>query len=219
MHDSVKKSADVSDVERLKYIFVDALDVDPTFENYREDYEYVKAKGLFEPYRELSGMSECISSWNMEYWKKIKRDFLENFSEMRLMHMREVAKVLYAAKVNRLKSAAAVNPQTISVTLPKEKSLAVSIHNQNQAVLSHNASTPQIGEKQAAVNREVAEAKRRFEKEEKQRIAQRASVRNAEIGRMGGSIPKKSFGGTPTKLIIGVGVGIAILVSIILFRK
>ena len=49
MHDKDKQFADVGDVRVLKYIFVDALDADPTFDSYQEDYEYCRSKGLFEP--------------------------------------------------------------------------------------------------------------------------------------------------------------------------
>ena len=54
MHEQVKKYADEGNIKGLKYIFVDALDVDPTFEKYREDFHYCKGLNLFEPNRELS---------------------------------------------------------------------------------------------------------------------------------------------------------------------
>ena len=55
MHDEVKKCVESKDIKGLRYIFVDCLDVDPTFEKYSEDYEYSKkVVGLFEEYKELT---------------------------------------------------------------------------------------------------------------------------------------------------------------------
>ena len=38
----VKKCIESNDIKGLHYIFVDSLDVDPTFEKYKSDYEYCK---------------------------------------------------------------------------------------------------------------------------------------------------------------------------------
>ena len=38
----IKNYADARDLKELKYIFVDALDVDPTFVRYEEEYNYCK---------------------------------------------------------------------------------------------------------------------------------------------------------------------------------
>lgn len=55
----VKRCADSNDIKGLRYIFVDCLDVDPTFEKYKEDYEYCKhIPGFFEDYTEISTRSE-----------------------------------------------------------------------------------------------------------------------------------------------------------------
>ena len=40
MHNEVKKCVDSGNLKSLRYIFVDCLDVDPTFEKYVEDFEY-----------------------------------------------------------------------------------------------------------------------------------------------------------------------------------
>lgn len=103
MHKEVKQSADAGDVKDLKYIFVDSLDVDPTFEEYLDDYNYCVKKGLFEPHKKLNDFSNRQADWNDDYWQKIKRDLLKNFSRERLDHMRKVALVVLADKVERLK--------------------------------------------------------------------------------------------------------------------
>ena len=55
----VKKCADRGDIKGLRYIFVDCLDVDPTFEKYKDDYEHCKKiPGMFEAYQELNRLVE-----------------------------------------------------------------------------------------------------------------------------------------------------------------
>lgn len=99
----IKKCIDKGDITGLRYIFLDSLDVDPTFEKYKDDYVVCKKQdGMFEPYVELTPLSTSRSDWNMDYWVKIKFDQKKNFSEKRFEHMIEVAKVVYAKKIERL---------------------------------------------------------------------------------------------------------------------
>lgn len=103
MHSDVKKYADSREIKRLKYIFLDSLDVDPTFKEYEEDYEYAsKVPGLIEPYEELTPLIDNQSQWNENYWITIKRDLLKNFSIKRFEHMKKVARVIYADKLERI---------------------------------------------------------------------------------------------------------------------
>lgn len=103
MHEDVRRYADSNDIKGLRYIFVDCLDVDPTFEKYAEDFEYCKKKeGLFEPHRELMLMTENQKLWNDDYWVQLKMDLLKNFSQERFGHMRQVAQVVYAEKIARI---------------------------------------------------------------------------------------------------------------------
>jgi hypothetical protein len=103
MISGIKKCLDSGDIIGLRYIFLDSLDVDPTFEKYIEDYNVCKKlEGMFEPYIELTPLSLSDSDWNMEYWGKIKFDQKKNFSEKRFEHMREIAKIVHAEKVKRL---------------------------------------------------------------------------------------------------------------------
>ena len=94
MHKEVKSCADKGDIKGLKYIFVDCLDVDPTFEKYKEDYEYCKnLNGLFESHRELTPFSMDKSLWNYKYWQKLKTDLLKNFSDSRFKHMIDIERI------------------------------------------------------------------------------------------------------------------------------
>jgi len=99
----IKKCANNGDIKGLRYIFIDCLDVDPTFEKYRSAYKYCKnIKGLFEDYQDLNGLITDQNKWNQQYWEQLKLDLTNNFSEKRFEHMIKVAKVVYANKISRL---------------------------------------------------------------------------------------------------------------------
>ena len=100
LHDEVKRLADSNDVVGLRYVFVDALDADPTFEFYQEDYDYCRSKGLLEPHQELTPLTQDQTQWTKDYWAHLKVDLLKNLSEKRLMHMKQVAQVLKAVEQN-----------------------------------------------------------------------------------------------------------------------
>lgn len=101
----VRKCAESHDIKGLRYIFVDCLDVDPTFEKYKEDYEYCRTiPRMMDPHRELTGLITDKSRWTTQYWEQLKRDLMKNFSEKRFEHMICVAKVIYADKIVRLRN-------------------------------------------------------------------------------------------------------------------
>ncbi len=103
MNIEIKNFADSRDLKSLKYIFVDSLDVDPTFVRYEEEYNYCRAiPGLLERHVELTPFTQDTSRWNEDYWTSLKMDLIKNFSDIRMTHMREVAKVLLADKVQRI---------------------------------------------------------------------------------------------------------------------
>ncbi len=106
IHDEVKKRVDNKDIRGLQYVFVDCLDVDPTFEKYEEDYAYCckNAPEMFDEHEELkTPLTNDQGSWNDDYWNKLKIDLLKNFSKKRFEHMRKVAQVYYADKIKRLR--------------------------------------------------------------------------------------------------------------------
>jgi hypothetical protein len=103
MHNDVKKYAESNDITMLRYIFGDCLTVDPTFEKYRDDYEYCKSlPGMFDSHQELHEIVSDRSKWTKEYWEQLSVDLSSNFSKERFEHMIEVAKIVYADKVKRL---------------------------------------------------------------------------------------------------------------------
>lgn len=92
-----------NDMIGLRYIFLDCLDVDPTFEKYKEGYDRVKTiEGFFEDYVEIHPLIEDQEKWNEDYWIQLKNDLRENFSEKRFMHMRKVAKIYFSDKISKL---------------------------------------------------------------------------------------------------------------------
>ncbi|WP_285824885.1 hypothetical protein [Schaedlerella arabinosiphila] len=104
MDTRIKNYADTGDLKSLKYVFVDSLDVDPTFERYEEEYNYCKSTpGLLEPHVELTPFVKDSSKWDENYWTGLKVDLIKNFSEDRMDHMREVAKVFLAEKYQRIR--------------------------------------------------------------------------------------------------------------------
>lgn len=104
MHSELKKRADDKDIRWLQYGFADCLDVDPTFEEYKEDFNYCceNVPEMFEKHMELTPRRDNQHSWTDDYWNMLKVDLLENFSRERFEHMRSVAKVVYAEKIARL---------------------------------------------------------------------------------------------------------------------
>lgn len=112
MHAEVKKCKETHDIKGLRYIFVDCLDVDPTFEKYKEDYEYCKSiEGLFDAHQPLHGISMDENDWTVNYWEQLKLDLMKNFSRTRFEHMIAVAKVVYVDKVSRLLSERSISQE------------------------------------------------------------------------------------------------------------
>lgn len=102
--DVVQEYIDKKDAKGLKYIFVDSLDLDPTFKQYERDYRKVLEEfpEAFEDHKELTPFIANKAKWTEDYWTKLKMDFLKNPSTKRLNHMRIVAKVFLAEKITRL---------------------------------------------------------------------------------------------------------------------
>lgn len=103
MNLKVKEYADSGDVKSLTYVFLDSLDVDPTFESYREEFEYCRnIPGLWAVYEELTPLTSDRSRWTLDYWTNLKKDLKKNFSIKRFDHMRTVSVALFADKIKRI---------------------------------------------------------------------------------------------------------------------
>lgn len=162
----VKKCVDNYDIKGLRYIFTDCLDVDPTFEKYKEDYEYCKGiKGFFEEYQELTILATDNSTWTMQYWEQLRIDLTKNFSQNRFEHMVKVAKVVYADKISRLFSERSVMRQTLEQR-KEEVDLQVSL--QQKSVDSSKTKVKKIS--QAELQRQRVEEKMKKIEDENRQI-------------------------------------------------
>ena len=200
----VKKCMDEGDITGLRYIFLDSLDVDPTFEKYKEDYEVCRhLDGMFEPYIELTPLSLLRSDWNMDYWVKIKFDQKKNFSEKRFGHIIEVAKVVNAEKVERL-----LAERKKSVLVPPKRQSPMPDCNE----VSEDSSS--------AVNRETIEETRRNIERINQRANQEKDEQERRIMAHKGELENENRGAlaesqSHSKKGLGIVVIIAVIVAIV----
>lgn len=220
MDKKIKQYADAGDITSLKYIFVDSLDVDPTFEQYEESYNYCKSiPGLLEQHIELTPFVNDASQWTETYWAKLKMDLKKNFSDQRMSHMRKVAKVLLADKAQRIlkerqatsKSATAVPVQSTphastrpASPAPKVQSTVPSEAEQEKALQEERARIE-------AENRKIAE-----EQEAKKReAAARAAAREKENQRF--ESQQRTESGAFPKKAVGIAIAVVAVVLVVVF--
>ena len=148
MNSEIKKYADSGDLRSLKYVFVDALDVDPTFARYEEEYNYCKSiPGLLESHIELTPFHADPAAWTEDYWVELKMDLLKNFSDQRMTHMREVAKGLLEDKVRRiLEERAAAQKQAAPPTQVPEGAFAAPAAEAQEAPQAEKTPGPKSAE-------------------------------------------------------------------------
>lgn len=224
----IKKCADAQDIKGLRYIFADCLDVDPTFEKYRESYEFCKKiPGLFESHQELSDIVENQSKWSREYWDQLKMDLMKNFSQRRFEHMIQVAKVVYGDKIDRLLKERSESESQAADTKKQE---AVRSHESD--IIDHNAvpadsqvikennsetklSEAELQEKRLEEKRkEIEENNKRVEREQAAQRARIEEKRRSAYNGMGGDFtPKKSKG-----IVIGI-IAVVIVVLLIMILR
>ena len=217
----VRKCAETNDVKGLRYIFVDSLDVDPTFEKYEEDYNYCKnIPGLFDAHADLNGMISDSGRWNASYWDQLKLDLMKNFSKERFEHMIQVAKVVYASKIERLIS------ERQSVKDAQDESVKLSALSSQDVVeikeaTGEIASTTVLNEPKRISDAELQERrlaeKRRELEEENRRIeaeqaAQRARIESAK--REAANKSNIQTGNTESKKVLGMVLGIIVIVVV-----
>ena len=217
MNTEIKNYADSGDIKSLKYIFVDALDVDPTFVRYEEEYNYCKSvPGLLESHIELTPFRTNKSDWNEDYWTSLKMDLVKNFSDSRMSHMREVAKVFLAEKIQRILAERATVP---AQNIPSAKVKPTPVPTNKAEYAAPKAASPvrqASFSKAAEQERQLEEEKRKLEaenkitaqreQEEKERLEQKRRA-HKPAAQVRGRFPKKA---------IGIAVA-AVTVAVILF--
>ncbi len=207
MHKEVKKSADAGDVKDLKYIFVDSLEVDPTFEEYLDDYNYCAGKNLFERHKDLTPFTDRKADWNYDYWEKIKSDLLKNFSRERLDHMRKVALVVNAEKVARLQKERQTAAQTVKAKIERPI-----IPPQPRHELPIKSKAQQQQEEIEAAKRKLAEENEKVERQ--QRKVEQERQENSRL-KMEDDSSKKSSGIAPLIKVAAAGIAAAIIYSLL----
>ena len=215
MNMEIKKYADSGDIKSLKYIFVDSLDVDPTFARYEEEYNYCKSiPGLLEPHIELTPFSVNKADWNEEYWTRLKMDLVKNFSDRRMSHMRDVAQVFLADKIKRILAERAANAvQTKAV--PKVETIQAEKVDRSisQSVTVFKKTSISKAELQ---EREKEEEMRKIAAENEEidkKIAAQRAARIEQQRRIQTQSPNED--GLPKK-VIGIAIA-AIIVAVVLF--
>lgn len=210
----IKNYADNRDLKELKYIFVDALDVDPTFVRYEEEYNYCKAiPGLLETHVELTPFCDDKSCWDEAYWTSLKMDLIKNFSDRRMMHMKDVAQVFLAEKITRIlkeRNAKNASPTIVPPVAPRVERKIKSVSTAN--------TTPPISRAEQEKH-ELEEAKRKLAAENRiTEAAQQADARRIEQQR---KIHQTSTQSSPTgdssKKAIGIAVAVLAVTAVVLF--
>ena len=137
-----------NDMIGLRYIFLDCLDVDPTFEKYKEGYDKVKTiDGFFEDYVEIHPLIEEKEKWNEDYWIQLKNDLRENFSEKRFIHMREVAKVYFLDKIIKLQQQR-IEEKKLERRIEEQRQKNTEWKEKNKGVICLNEDKPSVEEEQ-----------------------------------------------------------------------
>lgn len=217
MDTQIKNYADSKDLKSLKYIFVDALDVDPTFVRYEQEYNYCKSiPGLLEPYIELTPFCQDKSRWDEAYWTSLKMDLVKNFSDRRMMHMKEVAQVFLAEKVNRIMKERSADSKQSTSSMP-----LVMPENKTESVVTATSKTASISRAEQE-RRELEEAKRKLEEENRRtEAARRAEAKRLEQQRMihKTSVKNQSMDNSSKKVIGIAVVALAVIVWLILVLK
>lgn len=201
----VKKCVENGDFKGLRYIFLESLDVDPTFESYEEDFAYCKdIPGLFEAHRELTPLAENQQQWDDAYWVNLKMDMKKNFSLRRFEHMKQVARVVNAEKITRLTQERKLEEERkgLAEERAQQKNVVARKENPSQQTqprdLSPKARQAENQEKQLAEKRrKLDEANRRTGAEEqaqKRNIAQLEADLARQNAQTGDSDSKKVLG-------------------------
>lgn len=216
MDAAIKRSADNRDIKALKYIFVDSLDVDPTFIDYAEDYAYCKSvPGFIELHTELTPLTDDQGKWTEEYWTKLKMDLLKNFSEERFSHMQKVAKVIMAEKVKRLTAEREKAAQAKAAAAKTEHHQA----QQPKATAAASQNMPSSAEQKRMLEeqcRKLAQQNREVEMRQAQQ-AERVEKAKQEKSKAGtGASSKKVMG---VVLVVTAVVILAIILLLILAQQ
>ena len=209
MNEEIKQRADMGDIKRLRYIFWDSLDVDPTFEDYEEEFAYCKKVCcFFEKHRDITPFIKDSSKWNYEYWKLVKKELMENYSLERFEHMRQIAPVVYTEKVKRIreeerKLASSKESQSLNIKTETIEKIDIDMNKVEAERIR------KLKEKYAAENKEEFESKMEKKRNREQ---------NTMNTRYSNSDSSKKSQGTVLTWLVPIGI-VAILLIIIFINQ
>ena len=202
VHDEVKKSIAQGKGSNLRYFFVDSFNIDPTFASYHDDFEYCRQHDVFEPQRRLTPFRTDERSWDKEYWLNLKADLQDNFSEERMLHMINVAKVIYKQRINS-------NKQNNVLEQKKENIFSNTYEDNKKYRIEKILPQDDLELKQEA---ELKKAREALDRQEKEKLKKAMMCHNIPKGQD----PKKSSG-IPLLPVIGIIV-VVIVVLLLLLR-
>lgn len=220
MNAEIKAYADKRDIRQLRYVFAQSLDIDPTFEKYKDDYEYCRKKGIFEPHIDsgFTPLESDKSKWNKSYWASIVTDLKDNLSQKRLDHMRQVAQVIYAEKIKRLResrqnnSSVAAKTTSVASAQTHVTSTAPSKVDTSQSRASRNAAMREQERKQ----KEEIETAQRILNEENARYEAEQRRRQQEQNARAENL-KKAQGRSSSGYLLVLGIVVIALVGIVMY--
>ena len=198
------------DVGRLKFVFLDSLDADPTFVNYEEEYsEAKKIPGFFEIHKELTPLN--TNNLDEKYWSKIKNDLQNNFSEERFEFMRKAAKIYYSDKVKLIEQQREIEGKKRKLA---EENIRFDQEHQNK-ISNKTQTTPKINlqEKQ---QQEIEEKKRKLEEENRRFDQAHLQKNTAPI--VEEQPPKKQTGAAVPILLALAGILLLVLIIIMIVK-
>lgn len=209
----VKKCADMNDIKGLRYIFIDSLDVDPTFEKYRQDYNYCKSlSGFFDEYVEMTVLKQNTLEWDATYWDQLKRDLVKNFSQIRFEHMIQVAKIVYSEKIERLVNERATKKALVETqiesVIPTPMNIEKVVNSSEKTVISGVSESGMSN----SVQREIEESQRLYEESEKKKAEIARKRAESEQRQMAEQEQEQSKKWVGIALIVAVIVVVLILV-------
>lgn len=212
MLEEVKKCIDRDDIQGLRYIFADALDVDPTFERYREDYNYCKGiNNFFEANVEKTPLRQESSRWDRQYYEQLKIELMKNFSEVRFEHMIKVAKVVYADKAARLLSERQKREQQ-NINKPdiKSSTLEKNINMSQSALHDEELQEKKLAEMRKQLEHENQEAERKIK--EQKALVEAKKRQNINVNKTNSN----NTADNSLKKVVGAVLAVIVLVVIIL---
>lgn len=208
----INRCIENNDMIGLRYIFLDCLDVDPTFEKYKEGYDKVKTiDGFFEDYVEIHPLVDEKEKWNEDYWIQLKNDLRENFSEKRFMHMRKVAKVYFSDKISKLEM------QRANEKIKKVEDKICREEKKDSSKLTKDSSKPKEDGLSAKERQDKWIEERKEEEKEKYEAKTRQIQKEEQ--KQKGKVDKREQPKKDKEIALVLGIAVMIIIAIIAVLK